>query len=186
VEDLNTPFLSVLRIPSIQSAPFNVQCSIFIYLLSLSIIPHTIVPWAILELLTPSSSLHVYEKEINEIVTKKVSITQDPGIGVIVPPPDVHINVGMSSTISTLIADTTLKYSRGWSEYSIGKDIVLKDTDTSSFSKREWHIKKGDQVIVAHWLSGESSTSPNEDKQNEAVDKALQKREFGKPYCDLY
>jgi hypothetical protein len=178
VEDLDTPFLSAFRIPSIQAAPFNVQCSVSVYLYTLSVIPHTIVPWAIIELLTPSSPLHVYENEIRQTIEKKVTVKQDPGIGVIVPPPNIHIDVGTSSAISTLLSDTIYKTSRGWSEYSVTKDIELHDSDTDSFTKRVWQIKNGDSLIVAHWLTGESSASSNENEQEVGVEEALQKRKF--------
>jgi hypothetical protein len=183
VSDLSTPLLSALRIPSIQSSDADIQSSISLYILSLSLIPHSIVPWAILQVLAPSSTLYVDKKAVLQAAEEKVTVTQEDGIGGISPPPDVHIGIGTKSAVSTLLTDTLNIFARGWNEYTITKDIVLKDEppiDRLGPKKSDdWHLIKGERVIAAHWLVDTcESLARGTERVDGGVEQALTKRKI--------
>jgi hypothetical protein len=183
VSDLTTPLLSALRIPSIQSSAADVQSSIFLYILSLSLIPHSVVPWAILQVLTPSSPFHMDKKAVLQTARDKITVTQGEGIGSILPPPDIHIGIGKTSPVSTLLANTVNIFARGWTEYTITKDIILKDEtlydQLGPKQSDDWHLMKGDRVVTANWLAGTGEPSTTEMGQaNDSVEQALKKSKF--------
>jgi hypothetical protein len=178
VEELSTWLLSVLRNDSMQSAPADVQSSVFLYLLSLTLLPHTIVPWAILELFNQNSPLHAYSKEIQEVVDKKVTISQEPGIGVIKPPPTLNINVGTDSAISHLLEEVIAKYARGYNEYYITKNVTLEESEAAGFSKHKWDLEEGDDVVVARWLSDKDGASSVDSKTTASIEEAFNRREY--------
>jgi hypothetical protein len=101
----------------------------------------------------------------------------DAGIGHFLPAPTLNINVGTESDISKLLAETTYKYARGYNEYLAKQDIALIDDDDIGFSKKEWKIKKGMDIIVGHWLASDSPPSLTEVNEN-ILEKGLHQRMY--------
>jgi hypothetical protein len=181
VEDLESMFLETFRMEAIQKAPDNVQNSVFLYVLTLSLIPHAIVPWALMKILLPSSDIKMEPllKEAEKQVEVEGGIWTPEPTG-IVPLPDVKINANKNSaSINSLIAETTQEYARGYTGYKVTKDFTLKDPESFSTSASgSWQFLKNDQLIAAHWLSSAELEVPTGD---DAIPEALKQRK-----CIMY
>lgn len=176
VEDLSTLLLQAMWTPSLKSAPQTIQSTLFLYLLSLTILPHNVVPWAILQYLSPWSLLNESKSGIEETINEKVKITQDKGFGAALPAPTVEIKVGTSSPISYSLANAIKKYGCGWDEYVVGKDITLADETNHG----KWNISKGERVIAAHWMSPDFAPFKDTADEN-VVQEAFEQRKYSIP-----
>jgi hypothetical protein len=176
VEDLESMFLETFRMEAVQKAPENVQNSVIIYVLTQSLVPHSIVPWAILKLLSPSSDIKIETllKEAKKQVEVEEGIWTPNPTG-IVPLPDVKIDVNKKSAkIRTLLAETTQEYARGYAAYKVTDDFTLKDPESFSTSASgSWQFKKNDQVIAAKWLSSGELEAPTGEN---AIEEAMKQR----------
>jgi hypothetical protein len=188
-----SPFLAILKSDIVRSSPSSTQTALLLSLLTRSIIPHTLVPWSILQLLTPTTPQHVHLSQIRAIAATKVKVTQDPGIGSIQPPPDVSIRTGTGTVLNAVLAETAIMYARGWTEFDVLRDVTLSDAaEVPAGSKAEgdekdaqedgseykWLFRQGDRVVATHWLAteGEEVWNNNQDDYTESLPSALQRR----------
>jgi hypothetical protein len=172
VEDLRTLLLLAMWTPSMKSAPQTIQSSVLLYILSLTLLPHNVVPWAILQYLSPWSLLNESKSGIEDTVNKNVKITQEKGFGAVLPAPNLEIKVGTSSPISSLLASCIIKYGCGWDEYVVNKNIDLTDETT----QEKWNIGKGERVIAAHWMNSTDSLACDDATKANVVKDAFEQR----------
>ncbi|KAF2669181.1 hypothetical protein BT63DRAFT_455157 [Microthyrium microscopicum] len=168
VPTTDSPFIAILQTPGMRAAPESMQAAVMLYLLAMSIIPHTIVGWAILQIITPSTKLHgKFSKGLEEVVQTLVSAHQEPGIGAFKPPATVEISSKLpaAESLNGLFTETIDLYERGWTEFDVKDDITISsepkekgDTmDQLSSNKQRWHLRPGDTIVVAPWLAGKSA-----------------------------
>ena len=207
LETTSSPFLAILNSAAVKGTSPSVQTSLLLYLLARSTIPHTLAPWSILQLLTPNTPQSKYLSEARDIAKGKVSVTQDPGIGAIKPPPDVTITTGTATVLSAVVAETTMLYARGWSEFEAQRDVTVSESIDQQAQPtlatllaaeekgseateplqqppppvvQKWLFRKGQRLVAAHWLAGEGDEVWNHGKDGyeQAIALALERREL--------
>jgi hypothetical protein len=153
-----SPFIRALRSKTLVDADYNVRAALLAYILALTVIPHTLVPWAMLQITKPNSNLETrwagFQKEIDEHVLAK----QEEGIGNILPPVSVHVGHSNLRVCRALIADTERLYSCGWDEYSMQENVTLPPENP--LESGDYLLQKDSRVTAAYWLQEKTLPSP--------------------------
>jgi hypothetical protein len=191
VPDAKTPFLSILRNEELVASPASIQISVLVYLLTLSVIPHVIVPWTLLRLNAPFSSTRKrHAAAVQDAVTHQVLAHQEAGIGAFRPPPVVQVpeKALNSEAFNGALAESILALARGTTEVDLIDDITIspqatgEERSVDAIAPERWHLKAGQTVIAAHWLEDrgleDAEWSDITDSVGEAVEEALKKRKF--------
>jgi hypothetical protein len=183
VPHIKTPFVSVLRNKDLVASPSAIQISVVLYLLTLSVIPHVIVPWTLLRLNAPfASARHRHATAVNNIVRDQVLATQEPGIGAFRPPPEVKVSdkALKSEALNAVVAESILALARGVTEVDLTEDITISpqvegdEKTVDAVAPERWHLRAGQTVVAAHWLEDQSLEDAEWSEITESVEEAVE------------
>lgn len=196
VPDSKSPFITILRNKELVKSSAAIQISVLIYLLTLSVIPHVIVPWTIIRLNTSFSSTRKrYADKVEETVRIHVTASQEAGIGAFRPPPTIKFTdkALTSEALNGAIADSLLLLGRGSTEVDLVDDITISPKipgdarSVDSVAPERWHLRAGQNVVAAHWLEDkgidDAEWSEVTDSIEDAVEEAMKKRKCKSPLC---
>jgi hypothetical protein len=172
--DINTPFLEALGVGAFVSSSREVRATLLSYMLGISILPHTVVPWSILSILSVMNTPAGRETIAGQI-SDAVTVEQEHGIGNILPFPTVRFIQDEMKDWQHLVADTTIRFSRGWDECMLEEDVTLSADE----SEASYLLSKGSRVLAAHWLDGSDLADlETEDDQGHPIEEEFQRCKF--------
>jgi hypothetical protein len=191
LEDADTPFLRVMRLPVMTKLPRDVRFTVLLYLLTLSIVPHMLASWTIADILprpepekptTATAAAAVDAENARNAVAAAVTVTQEESVGAFQIPPEVRVDAGAAAAAAARgVADSAAARARGWREGVLAADVRLQRGEKADGAY--WLLRGGETVVAAEWLAGEAAEAEKSggETPEEMLVKAFERREFFAP-----
>jgi hypothetical protein len=205
LEDADTPFLRVLRLPAVKKLPRDVRFSVLLYMLTLSIVPHMLASWTVASLLpkpepaNPAAAAGLADaaaavdaEAAREAAAAAVAVTQERGVGAFRIPPEVRLRAAdAAAAVGPRVAASAARRARGWREGVLAADVRLQEgRGEGDGAGPHWLLRGGETVVAAEWLAGDDDgweeTVGEMDGPEEMLARAFERRQFltlPNPFC---